>query len=209
MGPVSALLLTICLVNLVSPQSTVVDNGQCDAIIVDLAENSKAMEADVHRLREELVRVYTVIEEMRQMLKEIHSTTVNVSSLHCPEEFLHSNSNLGSCYFISKTKLRWDDAVEDCIRRGSYLAEIQSKEENDYLGSLTAGTVHWLGGTDFISENMWVWKNSGVRFTYSNWRLGDPDGGRLKNCLLLWVHGKLADMRCSSAFNYICEFKGQ
>ena len=139
MGPVSALLLTICQLNLVSLQSTEMDSGQCEqsnAIIYDIAKDGKAMGADIHRLREEQVkmekqqqRLFTAIDEIRQMLIEVHFTTVNVSLQQCRREFLHRNSKLGSCYFISKTKLRWNKAAEDCIRRGSYLAEIQSEEE--------------------------------------------------------------------------------
>ena len=57
MGPVSALLLTIFLANLVSSQSTEMDSGQCEqsnAVMYDIAEDSKAMGADIRRLREEL-----------------------------------------------------------------------------------------------------------------------------------------------------------
>ena len=234
MGPVSALLLTVCLANLVSSQSTEMDSGQCEqsnAVIYDIAEDGKATGSDVRRLREELARVEkqqqrlsTVIDDIRQMvmkihstlangssqmLKEDHSTTVNVSSQRCPEEFLYRNSKLGSCYFLSSTALSWNDAAEDCIHRGSYLAEIQSEEENDYLRPLVAGTYYWIGGNDIETENVWVWKNSGMRFTYTNWHLNSPNGEREQNCLALYEDETWTDGPCDMAVNYICEMKGQ
>ena len=172
MGPVSALLLTICLANLVSSQSTEMDSGQCEqsnAVIYDIAEDGKATGADVRRQREELTEMkkeqqhlYTVIEEMRQMLKEIHSTTVNVSLPQCPGEF---------------------------------------------LGPL-ADVYHWVGGNDIVTENEWVWRNSGERFTYTNWSMGQPGGGRGQNCLML-QNGKWIDYACNDQDVYICERKGQ
>ena len=219
MGPISALVLTICLANLVSSQSTEMDSGQCEqsnAVIYDIAEEGRATGADVRRLREEQARMekqqqrlFTAIDEIRQILKEVHSTTVNVSSPQCPGEFLHRNSNLGSCYFLSNLTLSWNDAAEDCISRGSYLAEIQSEEENDYLRPLVAGTYYWIGGNDIETENVWVWKNSGMRFTYNNWHSGDPDGGSQQNCLAFFVDEKWIDDRCGGALNYICEMKCQ
>ena len=134
------------------------------------------------------------------------------STHHCrnvEESFLHRNSKLGSCYFISKTKLRWNKAAEDCIRRGSYLAEIQSEEETDYMASLTTATTHWIGGSDIVTENAWVWRNSGEHFTYTNWIPGRPEGGAVKNCLLMLLNRQWADTRCNVGFNYICEIKGQ
>ena len=219
MGPVSALLLTICLANLVSSQSTEMDSGQCEQsnpVIYDIAEDGKATGADVRRLREELAgmknqlqRLYTVIEEIRQMLMDSHSTTGSVPLTQCPGEFLYRNSNLRSCYFISKTKLSWNDAVEDCLRRGSHLAEIQSVEENDYLGPLLmADAYHWVGGNDIVTENVWVWRMGGERFTYTNWFTGQPDGGRTQNCLIL-ENGKWRDGGCALEAVYICEMNSQ
>ena len=234
MGPVSALLLTICLANLVSSQSTEMNSGQCEhsnAVIYDIAEEGRTTGADVRRLREELAgmkmqqqHLYTVIEEIRQMLmggnsttvnvssemlKENHSTSVTVSMLQCSGEFVHRNSNLSSCYYISTTKLSWNDAAEDCVRHGSYLAEIQSEEENDYLESLLmADAYHWIGGNDIVTESEWVWKKSGERFTYTNWLTHQPDGERMQNCLML-EKGKWRDNKCSVKDVYICEMKSQ
>ena len=219
MGPVSLLLFMVCLGNLVSSQSTEMDSGQCEqsnAVMYDIAEDSKAMGADIRRLREELAgmkkqqqRLYTVIEEIRQMLMDGHSTTVTVSLPQCSGEFVHRNSNLGSCYFISKTKLSWNDAVEDCIRRSSYLAEIQSEEETGYLARLTTATTYWIGGNDIVTESAWVWEKSGEHFTYTNWVPSQPSSGRGGNCLLMLFNGQWTDTGCSLAFNYICEMKGQ
>ena len=209
MGPVSALLLTICLANLVSSQSTEMDSGQCEqsnAVIYDIAEDGKAMGADIRRLREELERHNTVIEEIRQMLKKVNFTNVNVSVQHSPEEFRYCNSNLGSCYFISKTELNWNDAVEDCIDRGSYLAEIQSKEENDYLIPLTASNYHWIGGNNIVTEDVWVWRNSGERFTFTNgFQPENLNRGYGYRCLQVSPKGYWRCSNCSYKKRYICE----
>ena len=183
------------------------------ADIPRLREELATMESNIYTVVEEMEkqqqRLFSFIEEIRQKVEKVRSTTVNVSSPQCPGEFIHRNPTLGSCYFIGKNRLRRNDAAKDCIRRGSYLAEIQSQEENDYLASLIYGIGdfdvvygYWIGGYRNVTENVWVWENSGERFTYTNSGQG--------NCLLMQSGlGNWDNHRCIYWDYYICEMKGQ
>ena len=215
MVPVSTLLLMVCLANQDPSHSTETDSGQWEQSIALLPVIAK----DVQRLREELVRVEqqqqqrlsAVIEEVRRMLEERNSTRVTtVSPLpRCPREFQHRNSKLRSCYFFSKTRLSWADAAEDCNRRGSHLADLQTKEESDYVNISAKRDVYWLGG-NYIArgENVWVW-SSREPFTYTNWGLQQPNGEINFNCVMMSYDNTWVNRGCSVIHRYICEMRGQ
>ena len=57
------------------------------------------------------------------------------------------------CYLFSGngTTLIWVNAENDCIQRGGHLASIHSREEHDFIFSISADRS-WLGGSDIIAE---------------------------------------------------------
>ncbi|XP_052084077.1 perlucin-like protein [Mytilus californianus] len=116
---------------------------------------------------------------------------------------------------------RWPTAQDICKNRGGYLAEIGSKEENDFVKKLAKKVKNfsvWLGGTDSAKEGHWVWASTGKPFTFEDWwrtdeplRRGDePDNykGR-QDCLSLSMYDDYdawLDSECiGDVMGYICE----
>ena len=160
------LVLTLTLVIITSSQPTEVDNGQCptsDMAIHEMTEENRQLRHEVQKISAKLA---TIAMDIKKILQDAHGARNN--SIVCPSEFLHRNEELKSCYFFSKTKMNWAPARDDCLRRGAYLVEVESKEEDDFLrGKLMAeGEVnHWMGGNDLLKEGQWVWQQSGKTVT--------------------------------------------
>ena len=113
----------------------------------------------------------------------------------------------GSTYELHKTPKSFDEAKQAASDAGSFLAEINSEEENvsifqevsslistEEFNSTTSSdggesAYVWIGGSDQESEGNWKWVNSGQNISLSRgeWGSGalgsEPDGGTFQNGL--------------------------
>ena len=66
--------------------------------------------------------------------------------------------------------------------------------------------AYWVGATDLLVENEWVWMNSNRRISFRDWLPGEPnnDNGN-GNCLVINYHHRWNDGECKSSIHYICE----
>ena len=208
MCAIGFLVLTLTLVIMTSSQPTEVNNGQCptsDMAIHEMTEENRQLRQEVLKMRAELASVAIDIKKILQDAQGAKN-----SSMVYPSEFLYRNVELKSGYFFSKTKMNWAAARDDCLRRGAYLVEVESKEEDDFLRGilLTEGEInHWMGGNDLSKEGQWVWQQSNKPLTYTNWLAGEPSnlhGG--EDCLMYFrALGSWNDARCINVHLYICE----
>jgi len=58
----------------------------------------------------------------------------------------------GHCYQWNTYSLSWVDAEDDCERKGSHLASVHSKAENDFMWSLCSNNYYWIGGIDEVIQ---------------------------------------------------------
>ncbi|MCH7534542.1 MAG: T9SS type A sorting domain-containing protein [Bacteroidetes bacterium] len=107
----------------------------------------------------------------------------------------------GKSYEIIKEPKTWVDAAACAVERGGYLAEINSKEENDTLDNHTIyagingdstkafdggnGAYLWIGGNDFIVDGDWYWDGDndtvGTMFFQGDYDFGTAVGGLYNN----------------------------
>jgi streptogramin lyase len=81
---------------------------------------------------------------------------------------------------------RWDQSEAQSIALGGHLVTVNSAAENDFVFSTFASTANalaptgtrslWIGLNDIQVEGTFVWV-SGQPVTYTNWILGEPNGG--------------------------------
>ncbi len=109
----------------------------------------------------------------------------------------------GHSYEIVKTARSWQEASNDAVAKGGYLAHINSKEENEEIYSrllrhisdtelLTTRAADggnasyvWIGGSDHTTEGTWQWSDDNTQFT-----LGDvPTAGVYTNWGQAWDGG--------------------
>ncbi|XP_048729451.1 perlucin-like protein isoform X2 [Ostrea edulis] len=134
------------------------------------------------------------------------------SSQNCAHGWLKRGS---SCYlYVTHVDNDWTESEYFCHMLGAKLVEIESKEENDFLKE-HAKTAHqheqsgfWIGGTDAVVEDTWVWMTSQTEFSFSDWARNFPDDyDSNEDCAHMWsdVDFSWNDSHCDERMNFICE----
>ncbi|KAL5020723.1 hypothetical protein ScPMuIL_002201 [Solemya velum] len=125
-----------------------------------------------------------------------------------------------SYYYLSPERATWDDAKQDCISKGGYLAELESQEEHGFVeGFISASSItangFWIGARrDPTNRSIFRWSHSEYAISFENWY--DPtnepsDSGNNEDCVQIFyprfdTH-EWNDAACSTVMNYICERK--
>lgn len=121
--------------------------------------------------------------------------------------------NEGSYYYFGNDLKSWNDAAKKCETMGSYLAEVDTNSEMEFLQSLSKSPLNksnqrliWLGGSDTENEGSWVWRRSNRKMEYTNWNRNEPNGYTRENCLQAHgPEGHWNDLFCGVQIAYVCE----
>jgi len=104
-----------------------------------------------------------------------------------------------SCYLANKTSMTWPEAKEFCTRKGGYLAEIESSEEQKQVAEILDNgkqTDYWIGlykskSNVWLQDN-WVWQHSKNQKDWDSWFYpSEPSDKRVRD-----EDGKLHFRRC-------------
>ncbi len=128
---------------------------------------------------------------------------------------VHQSYN-GQDYYFCPTARTWDDARAHCQQQllGSLL-HINDADENAFVQSQLLADS-WIGGTDSMTEGVWLWGNDGSQFwmgqsggtalQYANWNSGEPnDYNGAEDCAEIFTNGLWNDQPCSSTHAFVCE----
>ncbi|XP_022311803.2 collectin-12-like [Crassostrea virginica] len=128
----------------------------------------------------------------------------------------------GHCYYAIKgqSKVQWSEAKTQCRTMCSYLVEIDSKEEADWISSIFLEDENcptnifdctaWIGLNDREVEGTFIWDHSNAALNFTNWYPGEPSMGSLneakgKDCVDILRGGLWNDRFCSFLNWAICE----
>nr|XP_022310944.1 low affinity immunoglobulin epsilon Fc receptor-like [Crassostrea virginica] len=127
----------------------------------------------------------------------------------------------GHCYHKGQTKGNWSEAKVECRKMCSYLIEIESKEEAEWISATFLENVNcpavkrvdctaWTGLNDLDIEGTYVWEHSKAPLTFSNWHPRDPsvDNPNMaltRDCIDILREGLWNDRQCSHLNWVICE----
>lgn len=124
-----------------------------------------------------------------------------------------------SIYYIGYIyKGSWYQAMQFCKYHNMDLVSIETQEENEFLSNqmktfFGGGSEYWFwtSGTT-LSNNHWVWMNTGRPIVYANWFPNQPDNaGSSEHCLearYIYTNTDLKwnDNNCEGAqLHFICE----
>ncbi|XP_053381833.1 perlucin-like protein [Mercenaria mercenaria] len=127
------------------------------------------------------------------------------AAAQCPSGWMRHED---SCYHFSHDTEPWMLAQEVCKTFGGTLADITSQKEDVFLQNEVQRLKvnHWVGGNDLMNEGEWQWINTNEDFSYTNWKVGEPNSrAHNENCLDLRVIPGWNDERCDISQFYICE----
>ena len=112
------------------------------------------------------------------------------------------------CYaYISDAKT-WAEAQTVCKALGGYLAEIQSKAENDYILKIMSEHrgAAWLGAHDLITEGKWFWATSRKPVSdFTFWKPGEPNNFEGREDCMQIDGGTWNDQDCGDHSPSICQ----
>ena len=110
---------------------------------------------------------------------------------------------------------KWIDAVVDCGKMGGNLTDVRSRDELDFLQTLSKKTgdiyAHWVGAGALGLNKSFVWVSDQSEVGKELWRTEKPEPDVNKgNCVyMLWknVPGGLAVFPCNvDRRGFICKF---
>ncbi|XP_062614685.1 perlucin-like [Saccostrea cucullata] len=136
---------------------------------------------------------------------------VVTGSPSCPHGWYQHGS---SCYvFIDGVLNSWTEAMSFCKGLSAKLVEIETRDENDFLQQHLQNMVHshnyWIGLTDAIVENEWLWMSTQKEAQFTNWGLFQPDNAQnMEDCADIasfFPHGVWNDEDCDAKLHFICE----
>ncbi|XP_049328203.1 CD209 antigen-like protein C isoform X3 [Astyanax mexicanus] len=146
-----------------------------------------------------------VTAEREQLQKELDQLQTSLSDLK-GQNISYFSSSL---YYIATEEKNWTESRKDCIKTGSDLVIINSREEQEFIFKEFIGSG-WIGLTDARTEGVWKWVDGSELIT-GFWAEGEPNnfegpedcaatGYANESSLLSW-----ADYPCSLLVRGICE----
>ena len=139
----------------------------------------------------------------------LHWFLMHVVLTVCPKNWVRFGD---SCYKFSSKSASWNAAKAFCEAQGSHLLVINSRAENQAIG--THSSHHLLIGLhrDPNHQSRWLWVD-GSRPNFTNWLSGEPNNaGGSEACVELASqrHGwKWNDISCTASLRFVCETSGE
>ncbi|XP_043091973.1 CD209 antigen-like protein C [Puntigrus tetrazona] len=165
------------------------------------AQEGQQLRAKITNLTEERDQLLTnngILTKERDQLKSEKSELqkLSVGGWQCHQT---------SLYFLSSEKKNWTESRRYCTDRGTDLVIINNREEQDFVKTISAVDLVWIGLTDRDVEGSWKWVD-GSSGTFVFWEDGQPNSyqGADEDCALNHSPG-WADWPCTCSFKWICE----
>ena len=197
------------------------ENRELRSMIVEMQLDKKKMQDDIENIQAENKAMKDVIRHVTTELVQLESnilktTTMPHTTIKPPTrpDICDDGWRLFNCHrylFVEQYKT-WDDALSYCETRRSYLLEITSDIEYEFVSTELRRldwSYCWTGGTDRRSQGSFLYHHSGEPVPNKHWAPGQPNnGGGDEHCVVMYYLSSeygLFDITCPSSYRFICE----
>ncbi|XP_052692575.1 C-type lectin domain family 10 member A-like isoform X2 [Crassostrea angulata] len=214
------LIITVTLIGESTGQTIYKDNGddkpinglQFDIDIFHyrelyLEDKIKSCNQEVKSLRDRDVQLQKQMKNLKDQNNLIRETDdILQFQLRCENETgtYQERRVANAQYCFMKSSFTWNAGKTKCQSFKSYLLEINSEAEQNWLMDKVSTGKWWTGGIKHPQYDEWVWDHSGNDLTYRNWYPNQPNGGKSEECMLS-EDGSWHDYPCDFRFRIICE----
>ncbi|XP_028617286.1 C-type lectin domain family 10 member A-like isoform X1 [Grammomys surdaster] len=176
-----------------------------DSLVSEVEKREQALKTDLS----------DITDRVQQLGKDLKALTCHLANLKnnsseeacCP---LHWTEHEGSCYWFSQSGKSWPEADKYCRLENSHLVVVNSLEEQNFLQTLLANQISWIGLTD--QNGPWRWVD-GTDFEkgFKYWAPEQPDNwyghglGGGEDCVHFTSDGRWNDNVCQRPYRWICE----
>ena len=190
--------------------------------MLEIQNDNKNTQTELNKLKDTFTSTSTTI----QTTTESTSTTPERTTTPTPEHtttpttpetttpFLSSCDQgwklfNGHCYLVVYRGQRRDDASAFCENMTSYLMEITTDEELEFVGGLVSRSMFWIGATN-REQHRYVYEHSQQQVPDKYWGRGEPDHFYGEHCAYtcpFFEDGnlKLCDDNCRVYAYSVCE----
>lgn len=112
----------------------------------------------------------------------------------------------GRCYFVSMEVATWQDARLACVAWEGELVKVESPAEDELLSTLVDESI-WLGASDTVVDNVYVWTD-GSPILLDSWGPQQPDAFvGSTDCIekRAAAGGLWFDQPCDAPYLFVCE----
>ena len=189
-------------------------------------ENQKMrgdFEAETETLKQTVHKMQNDYEQIRTELSKLQATTTTLTTtplptittttipILCDGDWEHFN---GHCYLVVLQHKSWDDASAYCASKYSYLIEITTDTESEFVTELVRDYRFyrfWIGATDRDTTERFIYYHSKLPIPENYWREGQPDNrwGN-EHCVDMYRYTssrvvELYDGDCTFRIPFVCE----
>ena len=118
--------------------------------------------------------------------------------------------------FLLKSQEKLVPLVKDVYHLGKQHRQVYPLVNIDQVNEVTSYGNAWAGGTDQITEDVWIWIETGQQFwqgtaggsvqngLFANWNTNEPNRDD-EDCLLInWGGTFWNDFNCGSTYRFVC-----
>ena len=150
-------------------------------------------------------------QELKHTISNMKSDLTMLSfTISCDEDWTLFNDH---CYLYIDKKQSWDDALATCKSKDSYLVEITSESELEFVAGLKIWFYKriWIGATDKEHEGKFLYQKNKQAVPTKFWNVGEPNNAEGKEDCVEMIKlddNKFNDVPCDFVWPFLCEKNG-
>ena len=190
------------------------ENRELRNIIVGMRKDYQNMKQTLREVQNDNLKMKTELSKLQATTTttplQTTTTTIKPIPILCDGDWERFDDH---CYLVVRQHKSWNDASAYCSSKNSYLIEITTDKEREFVSELVrdSGYHFYIGATDRDTTGRFIYHHSKLPIPENYWRQGEPNNyGGNQYCVYVYSYtrsgiAELFDDSCSSRYRFVCE----